>query len=230
MTVAALAKRPPKRPAPDPDAFPEAVRWFRDRLVLTDEEFQALEAASYDEAFTVAGVANLDLVTEVWEAVDAAVANGETLDDFRDRVSEKLADAWGGDEPYRVETILRTNVQRAYAAGRFEQMTHPAVQEARPYWRFSAIYDTRTCPICSPCDGVVLPADHPWWKSHYPILHHACRCHAVTLSASEAEGGVTTDPPAVEAAPGFGMPPANEPYEPDLSEYPDELVAESGHQ
>ena len=217
-----------KRPPADPDAFDEAVAWHRERLPITDDEFHELEAEAALRSFTVAGVSQLDLVTDVWEAVDRAVANGESLEDFQERVSDKLTAAWGKEDPYRIDTIYRTNLQQSYMAGRYEQMTHPAVAEARPFWRFSAIDDERTCPICGPCDGVVLSADHPWWKTHYPLLHFRCRCHAVTLSAREAEGLVTEDVPSVAALEGFGGPPANEPYEPDLGEYPAALATAYG--
>lgn len=223
-----MAKRAPPRPKADPDAFAEVVADFRDRLIMSDEEFQDLESASYSEAFTVAGVAQLDLVEQVWSAVDDAIAQGSTLDDFRDRIEEKLTNAWGAEQPYRVETIFRTTVGQAYSRGRFEQMSAPAVVESRPYWRFIAIEDTRECELCGSCDGVILPSDHPWWKTHYPLLHHSCRCRVDTLSAREAGENVTTEPPGVAAADGFGMVPANEPYEPDLSEYPPELATAFG--
>jgi SPP1 gp7 family putative phage head morphogenesis protein len=214
--------KPPKRPPAEPDAFDEAVRWFRERVLMTDEEFLALEGASHQTAFTIAGTAQLDLVTEVWERADAAVAQGESLESFQEAVGDKLAAAWGQDMPWRVETIYRTNVQRAYAAGRYEQMTHPAVKSARPYWRFSAVMDSRTTEVCQQCDGVVIAADDPWWRGHYAPLHFNCRSHAVTLSEEEAQAeGITRSPPTAQAMEGFGQPPSVPgDVEPDLVEYP----------
>lgn len=227
-----MAARPPKRPPADPNAAQEAVRWFRDRLIMTDEEFQTLEDATHDVAFTVAGVNQLDLVTEVWEAVDKAIANGETLQDFQARVSDRLTAAWGKDQPWRVENILRNQAQRAYGAGRWAQMTEPVVVQARPYRRLSNIMDQRTSPICvdvalGGVGGTVLPADDPFWRSHVPPLHHGCRSHIVTLSEAEAkEDGVTPTPPATPAAAGFGSAPdVGPPFEPELDEYPPELAA-----
>ena len=223
-----MPAKAPARPPADPKASQEAVRWFRDRLIMSDEEFAALEGATHDLAFTIAGVNQLDLVTEVWEAVDRAVANGETLENFQERVGDRLAAAWGKDQPWRVENIFRNQAQRAYGVGRWEQMNAPAVRKARPYRRFSAIIDDRTSEICEPIDDTVLPADNPWWNSHVPPLHHNCRSHLVTLSEEEAkEEGVAEAPPDVESAEGFGKAPELEgPVEPDLSEYPEPLVAE----
>ncbi len=221
-----MPRRAPARPPADPDAFPQAIRWFRSRLIMSDEEFAALEDASYERAFTVAGVAQLDLVTEVWEALDRAIAQGETFGDFQGAVADKLAAAWGGEQPWRVETIFRTNVQSAYSAGRWQQMQAPAVMAARPFRRYSAIFDQRECPICAELDGAVRPADDAWWRTHNPPMHFNCRCHVVTLSKAEAEAeGVDPSGPSVDAAEGFGGAPSEtDDWQPDLSEYPGPLV------
>jgi SPP1 gp7 family putative phage head morphogenesis protein len=219
-----MARKTPDRPAADPRALDEAVQWFRDRLIMDDEEFQVLEDVTHDQAFTLAGVAQLDLVTEVWEALDRAVAHGETLRDFQARVSDRLAAAWGMERPWRVETIYRNNVQRAYSAGRWQQMNEPAIKAARPFRRFSAILDLRTTTLCRGLDGTVRPADDPWWDTHCPPLHHQCRSAVVTLSKSEAGDAPLPPPPDIPPAEGFGSAPALEGWEPDLGEYPAELA------
>lgn len=209
----------------DPIKFQEAIDRFRELVPMTDEEFDALTEAEQDFAFTVANVAQADLVAEVYDSIERAITDGTTLDDFKADVGDQLADAWGGEEPGRLETIFRTNVMDAYSSGRYDVMTAPAVAEARPYWRYDAVGDGgRTCDICEPCDGVVLPQDHPWWSRHYPILHPNCRCIATPLSEDEAKDeGITGSPPDVDPAPGFGTPPAGgggSDWQPDTSDYP----------
>lgn len=123
-------------------------------------------------------------------------------------------------------TILRTNVQRAYSVSRYSEMTRPEVKEARPYMRFSAILDARTTPECEESDGIVLPQDDPWWRTHIPPLHFACRSHIVTLSESEAaEEGIDPSGPAVGAADGFGSVPEPSEFDPNLDEYPPDIAA-----
>ena len=209
----------------DPIQFQEAIDRFRQRVPMTDDEFEQLEEAEQEFAFTVANVAQADLVAEVYDAIDRAIADGTSFDDFQDEVGDSLADSWGGDDPGRLETIFRTNVMDAYGAGRYDVMTAPAVAEARPYWRYDSIGDgPRTCEICEPCGGVVLPQDDSWWQSHYPILHPNCRCIATPLSADEAKDeGITSSPPDVDPAPGFGSPPSGaggSDWEPDTGDYP----------
>jgi SPP1 gp7 family putative phage head morphogenesis protein len=212
----------------DPVKFEEAIRAIRRRVPMTDEAWDLLMAEEREFAFTVANVAQLDLVTDVYEAITRAVENGTTLEDFKAEVGEQLDAAWGEDDPARVETIFRTNVQSAYNAGRHESAQ--AVRRDRPYWRYEAIVDSRTSEICRPCDGVVLAADDPWWRTHYPPNHHQCRCVVTTLTASQAEReGISSRGPSVTAADGFGRAPSGgggAEWEPEPDDYPDALAGE----
>jgi hypothetical protein len=213
-------------PVPDdPIRFREAIDRFRQLVPMTDEQYAALEEAEQEFAFTVADVAQADLVAEVYDAIDRAISDGTTFEDFQGDVGGGLADAWGGEDAGRLDTIFRTNVMDAYSSGRYDVMTAPAVAEARPYWRFDAVGDgARTCDICEPCDGTILPQDHPWWQRHYPILHPNCSCIATPLSEDEArDEGISDDGPDVDPADGFGAPPAGaggSDWEPDTSDYP----------
>jgi SPP1 gp7 family putative phage head morphogenesis protein len=209
----------------DTDGFDTAVAWFRERVPLTSDEWAALTAEARARAFTVAGVAQLDVVTDAWRALDEAIAEGTTFADFRATMGEKLAAAWGGNSPARLETIFRTNVQQAYNAGRYDQQTDPVVLEARPFWRYSAVLDSRTSKICGPLHGTTLPADNPFWATHQPPLHFNCRSTIVSLTEEQAQShGIAEQAPDVEPQEGFGAP-GMPPYEPDLSDRPAALAS-----
>ena len=211
----------------DPVEFEQAIQFFRERLLLTAAEFDALTNASHDVAFTVAGVAQLDVVADVWTALDRAVAAGITVDEFKSAVLDRLLDAWGGtvDNPSaRLDTIFRTNVQSAYSRGRYQQATDPDVLAIRPYWMFDAILDGRETEVCRKCDGKVVAANDPWWHGHYPPCHFRCRSSVITLTESQADGmGVTSKPPAIQASTGFGGLPNGQPWQPDPADYPEPL-------
>jgi len=204
--------------------FEEAVRWFLSKSVVTKEDWELLTVAAQRKAFTVAGVAQADVLEDVYKAIDRAVSKGESLGTFKKAVGEKLLNEWKGtvaNPAWRIETIYRTGVQSAYSAGRYEQMTHPAVAKMRPYWIFDAILDNRVSFWCEPLAGTVLPADDPWWQSRIPPLHFCCRSSIRTLRVSQAEKrvGFGKDPPDVAPQEGFGMAPDKGEWEPDLSKY-----------
>ena len=152
---------------------------------------------------------------------------GTDFADWQERTGERLLAAWQGTTikaAHRLETIFRTNVQGAYAAGRFKQMSDPEVLRARPYWQFDALIDLNTSPICRSLNGTVRPASDPWWDTRYPPLHFNCRSGVRSLTRRQAaEKGVTEDPPPTAAAPGFANKPSLDDFTPDLDAYPDDL-------
>lgn len=212
----------------DPLRFQEAIDAIERRVPMTKDTWDALREEELDFAFTVADVAQLDMVVDVYEAIDRAVRDGTTLDDFKADIGDTLEEAWGEENPARLETIFRTNVMGAYNGGRHTAARD--LEEDRPYWRFDGPDDDRTSEdICAPIieAGVILPADDPWWQTHYPPLHHNCRHRVTTLTKEAAEEqGITESPPDVEPQPGFGRPPpvdGGERWKPDPDDYPGDL-------
>lgn len=212
--------------SPDPVRFEEAIAALRRRVPMTKDAWSELEQEELEFAFTVADVAQLDLVVDVYEAIERAVRDGTTLEDFKADVGDDLEDAWGEESPARLEAVFRTNVMGAYNGGRYAAAQQ--VKDERPYWRFDGPDDSRTSKdICRPCVGVILPADHPWWRTHYPILHIRCRHRVSSLTKEQAEAqGITESPPHVEVPAGFGQAPSGgggSDWAPDPGDYPDEL-------
>ncbi len=156
----------------DPERFEEALDWFRDRFPVTEELLAALGAYAGDRAWTIAGVAQLDILLEVFVALERAVATGASISDFKKAVRAKLESEWGGPKAGRIELIFRNASQTAYNAGRYRQMRE--VTDIRPYWMFDAILDSRTTPTCSSRNGVVLSSGDPYWNANWPPLHHNC--------------------------------------------------------
>lgn len=206
----------------DPVRFKEALEQFLSLVPMTEDAYDDLEAAEQEFAFTLANVEQADLVAEVYEGIADAIENGTTFEDFQAEAGLGLE-----AEPM-MERMFRTSVMDAYNGGRHSLMTAPATRRARPYWRYDGIdSDGRTCEICAPCIGTILPADHPWWRTHYPILHPNCRDIATALSQDEAEEeGISDGPPdGPEPPAGFGHPPATagSDWEPDTEDYPEPI-------
>ncbi|WP_394850927.1 phage head morphogenesis protein [Pendulispora brunnea] len=214
----------------DPLDFDEAIAWHRARAPLSKQAWDALTEAAQKKAFTVANVTQLDLVTQVWDAVDSALKQGLPFEDFKRSVGDGLERAWQGtvaNPAARLEVIFRTNLQIAYGAGRYARATEPDVLAERPFWLFDAILDARTSEICEECDGTVRPADDAWWREHQPPLHHQCRSSFTTLTAEQAHelGGVSVAPKA-KASSGFGLASPAHDWAPKEQGYPPELWAQ----
>lgn len=97
------------------------------------------------------------------------------------------------------------------------------VRRLRPYWGLEVVLDGRTSEVCRPLAGVVLPADHPFWRNHIPPLHFGCRTALVTYTRREGERRATPTPPDHPPQEGFGRPPGRSAWSPEPRDYHPEL-------
>ncbi len=214
----------------DPDAFAAAVLWFLLRTPVTREQWDKLSAESRRKSFTVSGVAKADVILDVFRAIDRALATGTSVADFKKQVGPKLREAWQGtvkNPAWRLETIYRTNMQAAYGAGRWAEMTEPTLAKLRPLGKYDAILDNRVTPRCESLDGTVLTWEE-WEKAGLvPPNHFNCRSSIRSLRQSQgAKEAKRSLPVGVKAQEGFGQPPKAAEWEPDLSGYPPDLRKE----
>ena len=186
------------------DLAPEkAIDLFREKGFVTAFAWQDVWQQEHDAAFTVAKMMDLDLLRDVRKAVDRAIADGVTFEDFRKELEPVLFDAgwWGKKEmidpatgepklvqlgsPRRLRTIFRVNLQTAYQAGHWRQIQE--TKDEAPYLMYDAVDDGRTRAEHKSWDGTVLPADHAWWRTHMPPNGWGCRCGVIQLSADQVE-------------------------------------------
>jgi uncharacterized protein with gpF-like domain len=170
--------------------FIEAIQFFRKKLDVTSEHWTDLWKEAHDTAFTVAGATKADLLADLRRSVDKAISEGKTIQDFRkefDETVQKHGWQYKGNRGWRTRVIYETNLRTAYSAGRYAQMTDSDVQRARPYWQYrhGGSADPREQHLS--WDGMVLPADDPWWNTHYPPNGWGCSCKVVALSESDLE-------------------------------------------
>ena len=191
----------------DDELFDPAVKWFAGRLAMTRKQVDQMTLDARRKVFFVTGLSDMEAIKGVQDSLARALEKGDTFEEWKAQVKEK--NLFRGPEftGHRLQTIFRTNLQNAFQTGRYMEMTTPAVMKRRPYWRFSAVRDGRTTPVCASAHGTVLKADHPWWKTHIPPLHFNCRSTMVSMKASDAEKLITAHPTELNAALGFGNPP-----------------------
>lgn len=212
----------------DAKSVAQAIAWHISRVPMTKAAWQELSARERRRAFVVSEVAQADVVFDVWKAVDKAVSEGQSLAEFKRTVGPTLRKAWGGsvaNPGARIATIFETNVQMAYSAGRWAELTRPEALQKRPYLVYDAVLDKRTSRICRRCNGTILPADNPWWQTHLPPLHHHCRSavRALTVAQAKRFGKYGRRPPVAKPDDGFGRAPKKSDWKPDLSKYPAKL-------
>jgi len=165
--------------------FDEAIQFFRQKLNIKSDVWSALYAEEHDHAFTVAGVMRDDMLEDFRTAIDQAIAEGTTyqafLADF-DTIVAKYGWSYNGSRGWRTRTIYENNIRPAYNAGRYSQMTDPDVLRYRPNWMYQHGDSIHPRPMHLGWNGTVLPADDPWWDTHFTPNGWGCKCRIIALS------------------------------------------------
>lgn len=178
--------------APGSDAFnvspEEALRYWRGKGLRPSYTYADLSADEHRIAFTVAKMADQDLLKDVYDSLDEALATGMPFREWAESIEPLLrTKGWlGGDVPaYRLQTIFRTNLQTAYAQGQWDLIEAQA--EDAPFLLYDAIDDGRTRPEHRAWDGTVLPVTSSWWRTHTPPCGFNCRCSVIQLDQDDLE-------------------------------------------
>lgn len=184
--------------------FPEQIAAFRARLgrQLPTERWTDVMRNAHDRAFVVAGAQKAELLADFAAAVERAVTDGKSLGWFRqefDAIVDRHGWAYRGERNWRSRVIYQTNLSTTYAAGRLAQLRDPALRQAAPYWMYrhsDSVLHPR--PLHVSWDKLTLPAEHPWFRAHYPPNGWGCKCRVVAVSRRTAErlgGRITDEPP-----------------------------------
>jgi len=163
--------------------FEEASRFFRDKVRLPTKAWTDLKEGMHTRAFVVAGAMQDSLLKDIQAAIQSAIDNGTTIEEFRKRFDETVARhgwTYKGGRNWRTRVIFETNMRTAAMAGRWEQIQR--VKGRRPWLRYVAVLDERTRPDHRRWHGTVLNVDDVWWQTHYPPNDWMCRCTVMNLS------------------------------------------------
>lgn len=186
----------------------DAVDYFRSKGYAISWNWEDTWAAAHAHGFTVAKAATLDVLSDIRRGADRALSQGMSEGEFVRLMSLRLQKlGWwgrqvapeteaGGAQLYqagsfhRLKTIYRTNLQSAFAAGRWKQMLEDA--DRRPYLQYVAVLDSKTRPSHRALHGRVMRFDDPAWAAIAPPNGFNCRCRLRSLGERQiAREGLT---------------------------------------
>lgn len=156
----------------------DAIEYWKAKTKITSLEAKILTEEARERAFYVAGLAKLDQVNMVHNALLEALKEGHSIETFKKNIAGLIKQK--GWDKRRIETIFNTNMQTAYQAGRWKSIERN--KKSFPYLQYSSVLDKRTRPAHSVLHGKVYPVDHQFWNSYYPPNGFNCRCTALQLS------------------------------------------------
>lgn len=177
--------------------FAEQIDFFLKKLNVPTAAWSDFLEGQHNYAFTVAGAARDDMLSDLRKAVDKAINDGVTIQDFRrdfDDIVARYGWAHHGNRNWRSRVIYETNLYSSYAAGRLEQL------QTFPYWQYKhshAVVMPR--PEHEAWDGLTLPANDSWWKTHFPPNGYGCQCTVRGLTRGDMDRkGISVDAPPNE--------------------------------
>ena len=157
----------------------EAIDYFKQKKIVRKKEFNQLSKEAQQSAFTVSGVYKEDVLTGFHDELRTALEEGrtqqQTVKRFKDILSGDESQEMLGD--YHLETVFRMNMGTAYDVGRRHAMEE--VIDAFPFWQYRGVLDDRERPSHVALEGITLPANNPFWDTHYGHWEWGCRCSAL---------------------------------------------------
>jgi SPP1 gp7 family putative phage head morphogenesis protein len=181
-----------------------AIAYLRGKgLLLTWNWFDAWQGA-HTGAFTVAKVTTQDVLQTIRDAVQRAIEDGQTFEQFQRDLTPLLQEMgwWGKQEQLdastgevttvqlgsaaRLRTIFQTNAQTTYMVGRYQAQVENASD--RPFWQYVAVMDGRTRPAHAALHGRIWRFDDAAWRVIYPPNGWGCRCRVRALTADQVKG------------------------------------------
>lgn len=179
------------------------IDYLAQKDVFISWDWHDLWQEEFAGAKTVAKVTRLDILQDIYTALEKAAKEGKSQRWFRKELEPVLqAKGWWGrvtevnpdtgeeaeinaGSPWRLDTIYRTNMSVMYGAGRYAEQIEN--RDDRPYWWYVAIKDNHTRREHLLLDGTVLPATHPFWQKFYPPNGWGCRCSVIALTSEEVK-------------------------------------------
>jgi len=155
----------------------------RDRARTDIDTLKRMYPEIRARAFAVMGVEDFNKLARIQESV-AKLGEGGNWDKLRNQIADEL----GGDSAatqQHAETVLRTNGFQAFASARYRKQQ--ATKDVFPYLKYVTMDDGKVRDTHAKLDGVILPADDPFWKDHYPPWDYNCRCMVIQLTKRDAE-------------------------------------------
>lgn len=177
--------------------FEEQAKYFEKKLNLKTNSYLDVLGEEHDYYFVVAGANRNEVLVEFRKAVDEAIHNGETLESFRKRFDDivsKTGWEYKGGRNWRSRIIYDTNVYGAYNRGRLQQ--HLELSDVMPYWEYRHNPNAHPRPNHVAMDGIIRPANDPFWRYYYPIKAYGCHCTVIAHDDDDlVTMGKTISPP-----------------------------------
>lgn len=194
----AAGKKKAKKITPGPVPA-EALDYFKRKKLKPAFRYTEVWQEEHDLAFTVAKVMERDLLADVRDTIEQAIAEGRTFEQWKKDVLPALSKSgWMGDAegnvPSRLKVIYETNMRVARANGQEDRAQR--TKNILPYFKYEIGPSKIHRPQHLAWNGLIFKIDDPFWQAHTPPCAYGCNCRKRQISRLEAErlGGESEAP------------------------------------
>lgn len=185
--------------------YDDAVEFLLQRLALDDSEVESITNQFGQNAVKILNGATDELENKLHEAVTDTITSGVHVKGGIAKVRDAFDKAGvAPDNSFTIETIVRTEIQKAYGAGKWQADQAPDMQEYLWGYVYTTVGDARVRETHEEMDGATAPRFHPVWQQWWPPCGWNCRCACVKVYKDEEPETELPDPLPVPDE-GFGF-------------------------
>lgn len=150
---------------------------------VTREVFDRLLPELQARALTMTGIEDANTLERLRGLLDG-IPEGRPWNEVKEEVIEEIS-PWLGEEsaPIRAELLMRHNGFQAYMSAKEQVMARQ--RDVYPYMQYISMEDGAVREAHAALNGLIMPADSPFWADHTPPWDWGCRCEKVPLQDYE---------------------------------------------
>jgi uncharacterized protein with gpF-like domain len=190
------------------DIIPKAaLDYIKNKNLKVGFSYKDVWNEEHAAAFTVAKAMQVDVLSDLHNAVIQAVEKGQSFDTLKKNIKPLLQQkGWASREvtddltgrtvtthlgsDRRLKTIYNVNMRSAYQKGQYDRTME---SDLHPYLMYRIGPSVKHRQEHASWDGLVLQKNDPFWDSHFPPNGWGCKCYTRAVTESqrkkyEAEG------------------------------------------
>ena len=180
----------------------QALEYIRNKKLRPAFSYKDVWNDEHATAFTVAKAMQLDILSDIKGAVEKAIENGTTFEQFKKELKPTLMrKGWWGKKymtdpltgesitaqlgsDRRLKTIYSTNLRSAYQKGQYDRTMESSLH---PYlmYRIGASVHHREQHVR--WNNLIRPKDDPIWNSIFPPNGYGCKCYTVAVTEARKQ-------------------------------------------
>lgn len=169
----------------EPAPHEEAAALIADKPAVLRELFDSLPDEMKSRAFTIKGIEDFDILQSVRDQI-SKIPQGADWDHVKQDIIRKMS-PWLDETQAatRAELLMRFHAGQAYATT--SARIADSMIDVFPFRQYHTNHGPRVRDSHAALDGLILPADHEFWKTHTPPWQFNCHCFFTTLTEEDRD-------------------------------------------